>query len=113
MEIIKKYWPVILCVLLFFAGRLTAPKPDKELKAKFEAEREAILEVIGQKDAQIVQMAERSHEIRRQMTLDSLRFAGALEVNQMAYSALKRKYNEINLNRATVHELDSIIAALY
>lgn len=108
-----KYLPYVLALVLFLAGRWTAPQPDKELRKKFEAERESILEVIGQKDAQIVRLNEASHAIEKERVQDSLRFAGALESNKRAYSALKRKYNEINLNRANAHTLDSLVSVLF
>ena len=108
-----KFWPVILAALLFFVGRCTAPKPDKELRAKYEQERDAIMEVIGQKDAKIIQMAAESREIRKQMTSDSLKFSVELGANKRAYTALKKKYNEINYTRYTAHDLDSVLSVLF
>jgi hypothetical protein len=109
----KNLLPYALCLILFFVGRLTAPKPDKELKAKYEQERDAIMEVIGQKDGQISRLNEDAEAIKAKFSADSAIFMDKLLDNQRAYSALKRKYNEINLNRADAQSLDSIISRLY
>jgi gas vesicle protein len=109
----KKLLPYLLIIAAFFAGLFSAPDRSKELEKKFEQEREVILEAIGQKDRQIIEMAAESREIRERMVQDSLRFAGALEANKRAYTALKKRYNEINLNRADAAQLDSILSRLY
>ena len=114
----KKYIPYAIALLIlaaFIAGRMSGGNNDaeKELLNQWEKEREAYHQAIGQKDAQIVRLNQAQEAINQRRVSDSIRFAGALERNQMAYNRLKKKYNEINLNRATVHQLDSVVSALY
>src|SRR5688500_15304389 len=97
----KKYMPLaILALIIFFAGRWTKDDNSKELKEKYEQERQVdrdrisgLVEKLTAKDAE-------SRTINEERIQDSLRFSDALERNQTAYNRLKRKYNEINLNRA-------------
>jgi hypothetical protein len=112
MKLILKYWPALLILLAFIAGRFTANDNSDELQENWKQERKLLMEGIIKKQAEVTSLRADSLAIRKEMTLDSLRFSRALEVNQRAYTALKRKYNEINLNRASVHDLDSIVSVL-
>ena len=111
---IKQYiLPLIILAAIFLAGRFTASDNSDELQENWKQERKLLMEGIIKKQTDLTRLQADSIAVRKQMTLDSLRFSRALEVNQRAYTALKRKYNEINLNRASVHELDSLITKLY
>lgn len=108
-----KYLPYILCVVLFFAGRLSSPDRSKEVEKKYKEEQEIILKAKALGDVKIADLIKAQERVERERVQDSLRFASALEANQRAYNALKRKYNEINLSRATVRQLDSAVSVLY
>ena len=111
---IKQYiLPLIILAAIFLAGRFTASDNSDELKDNWKQERKLLMEGIIKKQTDLTRLQADSIAVRKQMTLDSLRFSRALEVNQRAYTALKRKYNEINLNRADAHVLDSLVAGLY
>lgn len=116
MKYILRYWPALLFIAGILIGLLSGNSgrlERKELKEKYQEEQNQILEVIGQKDAEIVRLNEASGAIRERMQSDSAFFAHALNENKRAYSALKKKYNEINLNRASVADLDSLVSVLY
>ena len=113
MTFIKKFWPFILCALLFWAGRLTAPDNSKALEAKYEAERKQDRKAISDLMAKDALKSAEFDRVRDQLRKDSLNFSVQLQANKRAYSALKKRYNEINLNRADSHLLDSIIMKLY
>lgn len=114
MKTILKYAiPLVILAGIFLAGRYSAPDNSDELKENWKQERKLLMEGIVKKQAEVTSLRADSLAIREQMTLDSLRFSRALEVNQRAYTALKRKYNEINLNRADAHTLDSVILSLF
>jgi hypothetical protein len=112
MKPLLKYWPVLLILLAFFSGRFTASDNSEELLENGKQERQLLMEKVVEKQVEITKLRKDSAAVRGKMHLDSLRFAKALQENQRAYNALKRKYNEINLNRATVHGLDSIVSLL-
>lgn len=113
MKPLLKYWPVLLILLAFLSGRFTASDNTEELEHNWKQERKLLMEGIVKKQAEVTSLRADSLAIRKEMTSDSLRFSRALEVNQRAYTALKRKYNEINLNRADAHTLDSVILSLF
>lgn len=108
-----KYLPYVLALVLFLAGRWTAPQPDKELRKKFEAERESILEVIGQKDAQIVRLKDDRAKERERRVSDSLRSARALARQESITAALKKENERINYKNYSNPDLDSIDAILF
>lgn len=113
MKYITQYWPVLLILLAFLGGRYSSPDHSEEVEKQYKKERNLILEAIAQKQLEVAALDKRMETIEAERVQDSLRFAGALEVNQRAYTALKKKYNEINLNRATHAQLDSVVSVLY
>lgn len=112
MKTVLKYAPWILCLALFLIGRLTAPSSDGENLAR-EKEREALYQMLEQKQGRLDVLRKDSLAIREKMSVDSLNFSIALKANNEAYIKLKKKYNEINLSRANAHTLDSLISGLY
>jgi hypothetical protein len=78
-----------------------------------EKEREVHLEMIRRNSERIERLSLDSLTIRQKMYSDSLKYSGLLKANNEAYLKLKKKYNEINLSKASVHDLDSVVAALY
>lgn len=113
MKYIQKYWPLLAIIAAFFCGQFSGGKPEKELIQKFEQERERDRAAISNLLKEITHLNAESQTIREQMVQDSIRFTGALERNQRAYTALKRKYYEIDLRRANSSTLDSIVSRLY
>jgi hypothetical protein len=78
-----------------------------------EKERAVHLEMIRRNSERIARLSLDSLTIRQKMYSDSLKYSGLLKANNEAYLKLKKKYNEINLSKASVHDLDSLVAALY
>lgn len=113
MKYILKYWPILLILFAFIAGRFSSPDVSKELQIKFEQERQRDREAISGLLKKITALSSESRTIREQMTLDSLKYSDALERNKQAYQSLKKKYYEINLSRANAHDLDSLVSRLY
>lgn len=115
MKNIKLYLSLALILTAFAAGLLSGNSRDaeKELEAKYKEERKLILDQLQKKQVEIWHLNEAQKAIERRRVSDSIRFAGALERNQRAYNALKKKYNEINLSRASHAQLDSIIFVLF
>jgi hypothetical protein len=113
MKTLTKYLPYILAGVLFFAGRFTAPQPDKELLRKYEVERNYHLKQIDKLNAQADDLAKAGLMIAEKMKEDSLKYSIALKANNEAYLKLKRKYNEINLSRSNAQSLDSLVSVLY
>jgi hypothetical protein len=111
----KYYIPLALLAIGIIIGFYLGgnKEAEQQLIKKLEAERKVFFEAISQKDAQIVEMAEQSREIRDQMERDSAKFAHTLNLNEQAYLSLKKKYYEINLRRANSFTLDSIVSRLY
>lgn len=110
----KRYIPyAIILLIIFFAGRYSKSDKTPELEQKWKSERKLTLDQLQKKQVEITHLEALQKEIDRRRVEDSLKFASALERNQRAYNALKKKYNEINLNRATAHELDSVVSVLY
>jgi hypothetical protein len=113
MKSLLKYLPYLLAAALFFVGRWTGPDVDNSLLKKYEVERKYHLDEINKRNEQISHLSKQWFKLRQYMIEDSIRYANELKANNEAYLKLKKKYNEINLNRATVHQLDSIVAKLY
>lgn len=113
MKQVVKYGPWVLCVALFFVGRISSPKPDKELIRKYEMEREFHRLQITTLNAKLADRDKSGLAILEKMKSDSLKSADALRANKEAYLTLKKRYNEINLNRADSHLLDSLVSRLY
>jgi len=113
MKNLSKYIPYILAAVLFFAGRWTSPKPDKELMQKYESERTYHLSQIDSLKGKADDLADTGAAILEKMYSDRLKYENALQANKEAYLKLKKKYNEINLNRADAQLLDSLISSLY
>lgn len=112
----RKYFPYLLCIAFFLLGQFlgTQDKSGEELlKRKFEQEQQWDRDSISALLNKITALSAESATIRERMVQDSLKYSDALERNQRAYLALKRKYDEINLSRATVHDLDSIVSVLF
>jgi hypothetical protein len=107
-----KYLPYILAGVLFFAGRFTAPQPDKELLRKYEVERNYHLQQIDKLNAQADDLAKAGLMIAEKMKEDSLKYSIALKANNEAYRKLKKEYESINYSRASAAELDSVRARL-
>lgn len=113
-NIMKKYIPYILILAAFLAGMFLGSSNDsKLLQDKWEKERKVILESLLEKQVREATLIKAGEATEQKRVNDSLYYARQLESNKQAYLALKKKYNEINLNRATVPELDSIVARLY
>lgn len=113
MKKLSNYIPFVLAGVLFFAGRWTSPKPDKELMQKYESERKYHLSQIDSLEGKAYDLLQAGLAIREKMYSDSLKFSSDLQVNKQAYLKLKKRYNEINLSRADAHDLDSIVSFLY
>lgn len=114
MTKLTKYIPhIAIALIIFFAGRFSKDDDSKELEALRKKERTMFQQQIIKKQVEIQGLIKAQQEIERQRIEDSIRFAGALERNQIAYNRLKKKYNEINLNRADAHTLDSLLFSLY
>lgn len=114
MTKLKKYWPfIVLCLIIFFSGRWTKDDNSKELKEKYEQERQRDRDSISVLLKNLTAKHAESRTINEERIQDSLRFADALERNQRAYNSLKRKYNEVNFNRFSAARLDSIVSELY
>ena len=113
MKRLANYLPYILAAVLFFAGRWTAPQPDKGLLKRYEVERKYHIDQISKLNARADDLAKAGLRLSEKMKSDSLKFSIALKANNEAYLKLKKKYNEINLNRADAHTLDSVVLSLY
>lgn len=114
MTKIKKYIPhLIILLIIFFAGRWSKDNNSPELEAKFKQERKLILDQLQKKQIKVSELENRMREIDSHRVQDSLFYADRLSENQTAYNRLKKKYNEINLNRATHSDLDSLIGVLF
>ena len=112
MKHLQKYWPILLILLAFLSGRWTASKDTGELE-KLREDRKVIIQGIINKQVEVTQLRAAQEETERKRVSDSLYYANALQTNKRAYTALKKKYNEINLNRADAHTLDSLLFSLY
>jgi hypothetical protein len=113
MKKLKTFLPYILAGGLFFAGRWTGPDNSKELTRKYELERKYHLNEISKLNAALVDRDSLGLRIMRKMHEDSLKTAIDLRANKEAYGRLKKKYNEINLNRASSAQLDSLVEVLF
>ena len=113
MKYIKQYFPILLILLAFFSGRWTKDDNSKELEEKYEQERKVDRDSIRELQRRAALKVVEFDHFKKQMKSDSAFYAGKLEANQRAYNSLKRKYNEINLNRATSAQLDSIVSVLF
>lgn len=113
MKYILKYLPYLLIIAAFISGRFSAPDNSKEIVKKYEDERDVIFKAIQSKDVVIIGLKAQGDKVDKERKRDSLNFSVQLQANKRAYLSLKKKYNEINLNRASVHELDSIVTGLY
>lgn len=112
MKSLFKYLPYFLAAALFLAGRWMAPD-GKDLIQKYEVERNYHLSEIKKLNARADDLAKAGLKLAEKMKADSLKTAHALKANNEAYLKLKKKYNEINLNRADAHTLDSLVSGLY
>lgn len=111
----KKYIPYILILVAFFAGQLSGSNKhaEKELKAKFEQERQRDRAKINELLAKLAIKEGQERTIREKMKEDSIASAAALARNKQEYNRLKKRYNEINLSRATSNQLDSLVEVLF
>ena len=115
MKNLKTYLLLAGIILAFILGLFSGSGKDaeRELQERYKAERKLILDQITKKQVEIYKLNQAQKAIEARRVQDSLQFAGALERNQTAYNRLKKKYNEINLNRADAHLLDSIVSELF
>ncbi len=108
-----KYLPWLITVICFFIGRISSPKPDKDLIRKYELERETLLADNKAKERLILTLSNQDKEIRAKMTKDSLENIKALTANKAVILKLKKDYEKISFRNASASELDSLLSALY
>jgi len=113
MKKIKPFLSYILAAALFFAGRWTSSDNSSELERKYALERKYHLNEIEKLKAAIDDRDKVGQQIVKKMYEDSVKAAIDLRANKEAYGKLKKKYNEINLNRASSVQLDSVLSVLY
>lgn len=94
-------------ILVFFAGRCTAPTEDKELKRKFELERKTLLDDVKLREARIIDRTNQDSIIIQKMKEDHARDSMALKANNEAYIKIVKEYGKINFRGASIAELDS------
>lgn len=107
LQKLKTYLPYVLAVGLFFAGRFTSPQPDGELIKKYELDRKFNESQIKVLRMQMDDLAKAGLHEREKRYKDSLKTIVALKAKDEAYLKLKREYENINLSRASVPQLDS------
>lgn len=93
-----------------------APQPDGELLNKYEAERKLHESAMKDLNAKLVDLESAGKHEREKRYSDSLAASVQLRAKDEAFLKLKREYEKINLDRASVLQLDSIrrsIFALY
>jgi hypothetical protein len=110
---LSKWLPYILVVVAFFAGMLLKTSPDKELKKKWESERETLQDQIEARDARILILTGVETKIREKMRVDSLETLNRLKRNQIEIARLKGIINAINFQNSTTEQLDSIRNVLF
>lgn len=113
LTIILKYLPYVLAGLLFFVGRCSTPKPDKDLIKKYELERKTLLEDIKLKEARIIDRETEAKEIVTRMKQDSLKTYVELQAKNRAIFKLKESYENISFRDADGAKLDSVLSVLY
>jgi hypothetical protein len=113
MRKLTQFLPYILIVVAFFAGMLLKTSPDKELKKKWESERETLQDQIEARDARILILTGVETKIREKAKADSIRSSMAIQSKDARIKDLKKRLDEINTTMASGADLDSIIARLY
>lgn len=113
MPFLKRFWPVILCVLLFFAGRWTKDDSGKELKAKFEAERGSSRNVISDLMNRQALKDKASEARTARWEKDSLQLFDALQAQKRLTIWLKKENEKINYKNYSNPDMDSVDLILF
>lgn len=112
MKKLSNYIPYILAGVLFFTGRWTSPKPDKELMQKYESERKYHLSQIDSLKGDLVDKDKAIATIRKQRYKDSLKTSVELRARDRVILKQQKENEKINLSRASATKLDSLRARL-
>lgn len=110
---ILKYLPYVLAGILFFVGRCSSPKPDKDLIRKYEMERKTLLEDIKIREARIIDRETQASTIIDRMKQDSVKLSSELQAKNRAIFKLEKYYASISFRDADGAKLDSVLSVLY
>lgn len=94
-------------ILVFIAGRFTAPTVDKELVKKYELERESYIKDVEKRVDSIDLRVKGAVKIVQKMKEDDRLNSIALKKNNDAYLKLIKQNEKINYHDASIPKLDS------
>lgn len=112
MKSYLKYIPFLIgLILVFFAGRCTSPKIDKDLVRKYELERKTLLNDVSRLNGLIAGRTKQDSIIIKKMKDRHVRDSIALKANNEAYVKLIKQNEKINYRSASISKLDSARAS--
>jgi predicted RNase H-like nuclease (RuvC/YqgF family) len=105
---IKKWFWILLIAVAFGLGMLMSKGPDKELREKYEKEREEIGKRLEEKEKQIEQLGKEGEELRVRMREDSVKYAAALRTRDRNITTLENTIKKVDYRNARATDLDSL-----
>jgi hypothetical protein len=112
LELLKKYWPVLLLVVVFF-GLFYDRSAERQLRLRLEKERDEINSKIDRNLNDIHVLGAREDSLAKKMERDSIKFIEAYKLSNAEIYRLNKIIREIDFSKSTVAELDSIRKQLY
>lgn len=109
----KKYLPYILVIAAYFAGLFSVNDPSRELQEKYQQEQNAILEVIGQKDAEIIQLQNAIVIERSGRKSDSLKSSIEVAKRDRIIIQMKKRNENRSFDSYSDSQLDSLLSRHY
>lgn len=110
---IKKYWPLVVAVIVIIVFFILKPSPNNELRRMMEAYRKEQVSIYNTAQRRIESLRKDSIEIRLRMKKDIEFFQKEIAWKNIEFQRLKKKIDAINFKSSDANELDSIRDVLY